>query len=137
MLNLYENIGFAIYISEEDLKKNFVSRDICILYTDFLDLLWKNKELFGRNQKILRLLDPYGEDLLDDYDMTLMKNLCQTILQDDVLKHLTNDYMSIEDDNSSVTPEDVSDHLTTFASKMIKACDYALENNYQIQAAGD
>ncbi len=137
MLDLYENIAFSVYVNKEDLEKNFEERFICILYSDMLGLLFHNKDRFGRNHKVLRLLDPYGDILLDDYDMNLMKKICQTILQEDVLKQLVFDFMRVEYDDSRVTPEDVSEHLTTFASKMIKACDYALENNYKIIAEGD
>ncbi len=135
--DLIENIAFSIYINEEDLKKNYEERFICILYSEVLDFLWDNREFFGRSQKILRLLDLYGEVLLDDHDMNIMKKFCQIILQEDVLKQLTDNYMRFEVSDDEVTPEDIKEHLTTFASKMITACDYALENNYEIQAMGD
>ncbi len=137
MLDLNQNIAFSVYVNEEDLKNNMEERFICILYTEILLLLWNNCEIFGRTQKILRMLDPYGDDLLDDYDIKMMKKVCQTILQEDVLKHLTDDYMRFEVKNKDVTPEDVSEYLVKFANEMIKGCDYALENNYQIQAMGD
>ncbi len=98
------------------------------------DIYWfiyiGRRDKFGTSNKILRLLDWIGPIIFDEYDINLLINMCQIILQDNITENMANSYCDRHEDPTLY--EKAFKEANLFATKVTKMCEHALDNNLEI-----
>ncbi len=96
----------------------------------WFDYLEGYQEEFGTSYKIIQMLDLLEPIIFDDYDMNLLINICQKIIQDNLAEEMAEAYCEWHEKPSLY--KKAFREATDFAINVAKMCKHALDNNLEI-----
>ncbi len=98
------------------------------------DIYWfryiGSQNKLGKSYKIIRMLYWIEPIIFDEYDLNLLIDMFQKIIQYNLVEKMTNSYCKWREDPTIY--EKAFKEANDFATKVSKMCEHALDNNLEI-----
>ncbi len=88
------------------------------------------KEDFGKSYKIIQMLDIPEPIIFDDYDINLLIDICQKIMQDNIAEEMVESYCEWHEKPNLY--KKAFNEVTDLTINVTKMCKHALDNNLEI-----